>query len=449
MQFALILLIATLLFGMLSAFAFIFPETFNKFLPFYQLRPFHVSSALFWIITASCSCIMFLKNEVFSDVQINSGRERFFMILWIGSIVSVFCCYAFKKFGGREYWEFPPVLNLAFLISWLIFISAYFSSWRKSKNNKPLYVWMWSTGIIFFLITFIEQNLWLIPWFRSSFLKEITIQWKANGAMVGAWNQMIYGTALFLMVKISGDKTIADSKKAYFFYFLGFTNLLFNWGHHIYNVPGSTWIRNVAYLISMTELLIFINIIMQFKNKLDEQKRLKHIVPYRFLAAAEYWALFNLIIALFMSIPVINRYTHGTHITVAHAMIATIGINTMILLGSIGYILNIDKCSVKIKSTLNNAYWHAQISLGLFGLSLLTAGIIKAYLTIAVPNITFQQIMQPIITVLKFFLLSGIWLAISIGRIAVSYLKLSTAKVTYKTTKELYSKPIVVECKIE
>ncbi|MGN6567118.1 MAG: cbb3-type cytochrome c oxidase subunit I [Flavipsychrobacter sp.] len=445
LQSALVLLIVTLLFGILSAFAFIFPETFNKGLPFYQLRPFHVSSALFWILTASAGCILLFKNEAFPDVPISIKSEQTFMIMWVIGILSVFSCYAFKRFGGREYWEFPPVLSMVFLMAWLVLISLYFPALFRSKERKPLYVWMWSTGILFSLFTFIEQNLWLIPWFRSSFLKEITIQWKANGAMVGAWNQMIYGTALFLMVKISGNKAIAENKKAYFFYFLGLTNLMFNWGHHIYNVPNGSWIRNVSYLISMTELLIFVNIIINFKASLDEQRRLRHIMSYRFLAASEYWAIANLIIALLMSVPLVNRYTHGTHITVAHAMIATIGINTMILLGAIGYVLNIDGSRVNSKNRLNKAYWNMQISLGVFGLALIIAGLIKGYLSVENPRSTFQQIMQPVITVLKFFLLTGIWLAISIGSIAITYLKLLNAKIVNQVKKELYSEPILAE----
>jgi len=437
LQFALSLLATALALGLLSATAFIFPETFNKFLPFYQLRPFHTSAALFWIITASAACIMLYKNEVFSDVYIRDTSEKLFMILWIGSILAVFCCYAFKKFGGREYWEFPPVLSIALLVSWLVFMYSYFSTWRKSINKRPLYVWMWSTGIFFFMITFIEQNLWLIPWFRSSFLKEITIQWKANGSMVGAWNQMIYGTALFLMVKISDDATIAQNKKAFFFYFLGLTNLMFNWGHHLYNVPNGSWIRNTSYAISMTELLIFINIIAGFKSKLSEQKRLRHIIPYRFLAAAEYWAFANLLLALLMSIPVLNRYTHGTHITVAHAMISTIGINTMILLGSIGYIIDVDAKSLLLRKFINKSYWHAQFSLGAFGLSLVIAGLIKAYRTEVFANITFQQVMQPVMIMIKLFLLAGIWLAGSLIGIVVCYFRLLGIRKTKSSKKNI------------
>ena len=96
LQFALILLIATLLFGILSAFAFIFPEVFNKFLPFYQLRPFHVSSALFWIITASSGSIMILKNEAFPDVQSSKKREKAF-------IMQASCAPCFEVLVAWEY----------------------------------------------------------------------------------------------------------------------------------------------------------------------------------------------------------------------------------------------------------------------------------------------------------------------------------------------------------
>ena len=40
----------TLFFGMLGSFAALYPELFNNYLPFYQLRPMHVSAALFWLI---------------------------------------------------------------------------------------------------------------------------------------------------------------------------------------------------------------------------------------------------------------------------------------------------------------------------------------------------------------------------------------------------------------
>ena len=39
--------------------------------------------------------------------------------------------------------------------------------------------------------------------------------------------------------------------------------------------------------------------------------------------AADIWIFLTLVLAIAMSIPAINVYTHGTHITVAHTMGAT------------------------------------------------------------------------------------------------------------------------------
>ncbi len=422
-QFALALFIASLAFGLLATLAFLYPEQFNNYLPFYQLRPFHVSAALFWIISGATAGIMYYKHEVFSDVKRAATKDKIFIITWIGTILAIFGCYAFRIFGGREYWEFPPILGLPLLIAWLIYSWSYFACWFKSKAHKPAYVYMWSTGIFFFLLTFIEQNLWQIPWFRSSFLKEITVQWKSNGSMVGAWNQMIYGTILYIMVKISGRKEIAEGWKVYFFYFLGFINLIFNWGHHVYNVPNGSWIRNVSYIISMTELLFLVNIIMGFKKTLEDNKRLKNLIPYRFLIAAEFWVFANLLLVLFMSVPAVNRYTHGTHITVAHAMVATIGINSMILLGSLGYIIRVDEQTDKMKRAINIGYWISQVSLFIFWISLVAAGVIKGYRSVTLNMTNFQEMMQPVLDVLKIFFAAGVALAIGLAIIAVCYIK--------------------------
>ncbi len=431
-QFTLLLLVAALVLGILSTFAFLYPEVYNKFLPFYQLRPLHVSAAIFWILSGAVAGIMHYKNEVFAEEGRKKTCEKAFMLIWMASVVAVFISYAFKQFGGREYWEFPPVLGVPVLLGWLLFAGCYFSQWYRSKAPKPAYVWMWSTGVFFFALTFLEQNLWQVPWFRQSFLKEITVQWKANGSMVGAWNQMIYGTLLYIMVKISGNADLARGKKVFFFYFLGLANLMFNWGHHIYNVPGASWIRHLSYAVSMTEVLFLVNIIAGFKKLLDDQKKVQHRITYRFFVAAEFWVLANLVLVLFMSVPAVNRYTHGTHITVAHAMVATIGINSMILQGSIGYMLKIDEQAENLKRIINKAFWLSQASLMLFWLSLVTAGVIKGYRSVAVGMTNFQEVMQPVLAVLKIFAATGIVLAAGLGTIALCYIKVSRTGKAHK-----------------
>jgi len=420
--FALFMLLATLALGVVSSFAFLYPETYNTYLPFYQVHAMHVSAALFWIISAATACVWFYSREAFGKCAPAGKWFALFAGTWMLTVVLIFGFYSIKKFGGREYWEFPPLLCLPLLAGWLFLMTGYFRSLAQAGNKKPYYVLMWSTGISFFLFTFIEQNLWQIPWFRQSLLRDITVQWKANGSMVGAWNQMIYGTSLYLMMKISGDERQAGNKSVLFFYFLSLTNLMFNWGHHIYNLPASNWVRHVSYAISMTEWIFFLSIIHGFKAKLEERRRLKHLLSYKFLIAAEFWLYANLCLALMMSIPAINRYTHGTHITVAHAMGSTIGINTMILLAGLGYMLQIDQLSGNRRSIVLAGYYVAQVSLIVFWLSLIVAGVLKGYRSIALGMDSFQEVMAPVMSALKIFSLAGIGVLAGLAPVVLIFL---------------------------
>ena len=283
---------------------------------------------------------------------------------------------------------------------------------------------MWGTGMLFFLITFIEQNLWQIPWFRQSFLQEVTVQWKANGSMVGAWNQMIYGTAFYLMVKISGNKEMAFNKKSIVFYFLGFANLLFNWGHHLYNLPTHNWMRHVAYIISMTEWILLINIIQGFKKTLSDVNRFKHLITYRFLIASEFWVFLNLILALFMSIPAINRYTHGTHVTVAHAMGTTIGINSMILFAACFEFIGSKPVSFRPGVRLLNIFfWTGQAALFVFWLSLNIAGVKKGIWQMSEHQPPFGKMMEGLRVWFGLFAFSGLVLAVALSLFGFTLLR--------------------------
>ncbi len=407
-SFSLLLLLLCLSFGVIAAVSFFKDLYFPNMMSFEQARPFHVSAALFWILTAATGLIMYYKQELFGDAPMYHKLSPFYIGTWVFAVAAILLSYCFQQFGGREYWEFPPVWNLLLLVAWVYLLISFFGTLFRSGKEKPVYVWMWGTGLLFFLFTFTEQNLWHIAWFRESFLKEMTIQWKSNGSMVGAWNQMVYGLGLFLMVKISGDKEIARSKKAYFSYFLGLTNLIFNWGHHIYNIPTAGWVRGVSYTISMTEWVLVISIIQGFKSKLTEQRKFKHLLSYRLLIASEFWVFMNLLLALLMSVPAINRYTHGTHVTVAHAMGTTIGINTMILLASITFLFEADKeKKPAYRRNFAIGFWITQISLFAFWVFLIAAGLIKGMKMTASPSAPFTELMQNVYPVLKLFMYSG------------------------------------------
>jgi nitric oxide reductase subunit B len=252
---ALVLLFITLIFGCLAGASYIWPGFLKDSLGFISMRPIHVSAALFWILLGATACVYFGLNQLFPN-KINSRLALAQYALWVIAMAGIFYSYLKGEFGGREYWEFNPIWALPIALAWLLFVIQFLSLVLKQKN-WPVYYYMWMTGIVFFLYIFIENYLWLIPYFKHSIIKDMAIQWKVNGSLVGAWNQILYGTAFFLMDRITGNTKVGFSKLAFTMYFIGFFNMLFNWSHHIYTLPTADYIRYVGYIVSMTEWVFF------------------------------------------------------------------------------------------------------------------------------------------------------------------------------------------------
>lgn len=388
---ALGMLLFTLVFGSFAAHSYTSPGIWKNSLGFIKLRPLHVSSALLWILLGSIGCIR-MAVSTYKEIHLSITSSIIQASLWLFAIGGIFYSYFNNTFGGREYWEFPPVFALPIALAWLLFAIDLIKNFLPVKG-WPVYMWMWMTGVTFFLFTFLESYLWQLPYFRSHFIKDMTIQWKAGGSMVGAWNQLIYGLAFFLMAKISGDKNFAHTKTIFAMYFLGLFNLMFNWSHHIYTLPTENYIRFVGYIVSMTEWILLLRIIYTWKKALQEGKKLIHKYAYWYLLAADVWVFLNLFLALCLSIPAINIYTHGTYVTVAHAMGTTIGINTMILLAA--YFYWCDKTeSYRSKYWLSRLFWFTQGSLLLFWIIFLITGIKRGIWQMDPSQVPFQQMMQ-------------------------------------------------------
>ena len=406
--------------GVFAATSFLAPDAgMNTKFSFYTMRPLHVSAALFWILSGAIGVTLFASFEIAHEGSLRISGSRLPAALWGTAVVGALICLGAGVYEGREYWEFPPIFSLFLLVSWIGLATQFFSVWRQIEGPRPVYQWMWATGFLSFVFTLLESNAWLLPWFNDNIVRDITVQWKANGAIIGSWNMLIYGTGMYVMSRISGNADAPRRPLAFTLYFIGFTNLMFNWGHHTYPLPTAPWIRTVSYFVSMIEWLLLINIIRNWRASLTEAQRHIHLFPYRFLFAAEIWVLLNLLLALLMSIPALNLYTHGTHVTVAHAMGTTIGINTMLLIGCLLYCLGIFSPVDRAKDLLTAGFWIGNTSLLIVWLALIVAGITKGYLTMTAPSLQFAEVMAQVTPFLVVFKYAGISLFIGLTLVSI------------------------------
>jgi nitric oxide reductase subunit B len=416
---ALLSLVGGLTFGTIGAFQFLYPE-FLEQLPFFKSRPLHVSMTIAWIFLGAIGGIYYYLPNHCGLKLFSCKLTRLHFWLTVIAGLGILGAYFTGRFGGREYLEYPAMLAIPVFLAWILLGMNYFGTVCKKRGTWPVYFWMWGTGIVFFFLTFSESYLWLFPYFRENMVRELTVQWKSYGSLIGSWNMLVYGTAIFVMEKICGDEKLALSKLAFGLYFLGLANLLFGWSHHTYPIPNAPFIGYLGYIISMTELLLLGKIIWDWRQCLSNLQKYRHRSAYLFMFASEMWVFLNLILALIISVPAANLITHGTHITVAHAMGTTIGINTMILLASVFYIVE-DRVGVELPGAyavpLRCGFWLSNVSLVVFWFALVAAGLGKGTYTGA----SFQEMMLLIRPYLMIFagagigVMLGLWLILGPG----------------------------------
>jgi nitric oxide reductase subunit B len=428
----LILAMSYLLFGLvlgvIGGFQYILPPFLKESFSFTKTRPLHVYLVITWIFTAAQAGIYYYLPKISNRQIYWPGGVWLHFAMQLGISVCIIACFFLGYFGGREYLEFPPVFGAFILLSWVPFVINFFFTLKPNYKTAPVYIWMWSTGILFFFITVSESYLWVFEHFRTNIVRDITIQWKALGSMVGSWNMLVYGTGMYVMEQTSGDNKTARSPLVFFFYFLGLTNLMFNWGHHTYIVPAAPWVKTVAYVISMTELLILAHLIFQWRKTMSTARKNYHIIPYRLLSFADVWIILNLILAIAISVPAWNYYTHGTHITVAHAMGATIGINTMLLFASVFYIIqsgNSELPSGRIKLA-GSGILIANISLLIFWIAMLGSGIAK--IMSKQNSDPFSSMMEKIQPWFKVFTYSGTFVFVGLFIMIIATLRIMNSK---------------------
>jgi nitric oxide reductase subunit B len=433
---ALAYLLFGLLLGTIGSFQYILPAFLKERLSFQQTRPLHVYLVICWIFTAAQAGIYYYLPRVAKKELYWRKGITWHLYLQIVASVVVVTGYFMGRFGGREYLEFPPLFGVFIAISWIPFAINFFCTLRPDYKKAPVYIWMWSTGIIFFFITLSESYLWLFDHFRNNIIRDVTVQWKALGSMVGSWNMLVYGTGMYIMERTSGDAKPARSTVAFLFYFLGLTNLMFNWGHHTYIVPAASWVKMTAYIISMTELVILAHLLMQWKRTMKGARKNYHLLSYRLLSYADVWIILNLVLAIIISVPAWNYYTHGTHITVAHAMGATIGINSMILFASVFFRLSEEQRSFNGNRKLAAAgILVTNISLLVFWVSLLGTGFVR--ISAKLNNEPFFTMIQRSESWFRLFTFSGIFVFIGLFLMI-----LAAVRVLLQVTRPLHEQVI-------
>lgn len=310
-------------------------------LTFPKLRPIHTAFASLWIFGGSIAIVYhFLCSHHGGLTAGDLLRFRIHTVCWlvagVGILGSLFLGYS----TGREYLGFPVVFSVILLVGWVAFAWNLLRRLRHGFWGQPIYLWFWTVGSLFFMYTFVEGHAYLLDSVFESPIKDLQVQWKSCGTLVGSFNFMMYGSLTYVGERLSGDKKYGQSPIAFWLFGVGCLNSFTNYVHHTYHLPQTDVVKWVAFIVSMAEIIILVKLMLDMAKIL---KNKQGDAPFcgrgGWLAMAKWWTIFMLFTSIVISVPTFNTLIHGTQLVMGHAMGATVGIDTLVLLGTASWLV--------------------------------------------------------------------------------------------------------------
>lgn len=343
MRMALACIVVAILGGALAVLHYIpalSPQLHEAGFGLTKMRPLHTTFASVWIFGAAIA-VMYHWIASRGDGLQKGDRARFWFhtTCWVGAGIAVIATLAAGIFSGREYIGFHPAIAVTLLVGWFAFALTFLKRAIPGFWGQPIYVYFWTTGVLYFIYTFLEGHAYLLPWVEQHPVRDIGLHWKSCGTLVGSFNFLVYGSLIYVSERVSGDKSYGQSSIAFWLFGVGCLNSFTNFAHHTYHLPQSHLVKWIAFVVSMTEAIILLKILFDLVGALGKRAAGKYDATVGFFASAKWWTAAMLIISILISVPNFNSLIHGTHMVTGHAMGTELGIDSMVLFGAITFLL--------------------------------------------------------------------------------------------------------------
>ena len=306
-----------------------------------QLRPIHTAFASAWIFLGAVAVVhRWLQDHGGVATAGDRWRLRIQVASWAIAGSGILATLTMGIGSGREYVGFHPIFSVFILLGWICYAWNFFRVAGPNFFERPLYLTMWGVGVLLFVVTFVEQHLYLLPSFFGNPVQDLQVQWKATGTLVGSFNLFVYGAVIYIGERISRDPRYGHSRLAYGLFAVALLNSFTNFAHHSYHLPQGHIIKWISFVVSMLEITILCRAVYELWRLVSATEERAFCAARGSFGASKYWTVFILLSSVLISIPPLNAIIHGTYVVTGHAMGATIGIDTMILLGAMIWILS-------------------------------------------------------------------------------------------------------------
>ena len=402
-------------FGLLAATVYAWPNFMAEIMPFHIMRVSHTNLLIVWLLIGFMGSTYYLMPEE-AEREIHSPTIAYIQLaIFAFAGAAALVGYQFGIHEGREFLEQPFWVKLLITISFLMFLfntSMTLLKGRRTAINLVLMLGLWLAAVF-----------WLFAFYNPTNLAvdKLYWWWVVHLWVEGVWELIMAALLGYLLIKMTGVDREVIEKWLYIIVGLSLFSGLLGTGHHYYWIGAPSYWQPIGSIFSTLEVIPFFAMVV-FAFTMFWKGSRNH--PNK---AAMLWSLGCPTIAFFgagvwgfmHTLHWVNYYSHGTQVTAAHGHLAFYGAYVMLILGIITFAMPHLRRVQPYNQVLNMwGFWVMTGAMCFMTFTLTFAGVVQTHLQ-RVLGMNYMEVQDQL--GLFYMMRLGAGVAVAIGAVMLLY----------------------------
>ena len=363
------LLLGTL-YGLISAIDLVAPEFFKNIpaLVFGRSRPVHVNTVLFgFVANTLIGAALYYVPKLLRTSLWSAKLAWASFVFWHLAVLSGPLAFAFAWTQGREYAEYPWIIDVSVMLALLtVIFNLVMTVAHRRENLLYVSVWyvlgaaVWTAGVYP-----IGNVMWHPSTGALPGLIDSVALWFYGHNIVGLLlTPLAIAAAYFILPRITRTPLYSHTLSL-----IGFWTLVTLYthigGHHILQTPIPNWLKTISVVDSIAMFIPVFTVLANIWLTIRGRGGALWSDPAgRWIMTGTLWYLIVCVQGPLQSLPYVQRITHFTNWVIGHAHIAVLGFAGFIAMGALWHILPL----ASGRRIWSNRLVYLQFGLILFGL---------------------------------------------------------------------------------
>jgi len=310
----------------------------QAWLTFGRMRSVHLNSVIYgWASMAGVGVSLWLIPRLLKTPLVGAQFVYWGALIWHVALMCGVAAIGMGYTDGMEWLEMPWQIDIFIVLGGaLMGLPLFLTLVNRKVDHLYVSVWYIGAALIWFPILFFIAN---IPDLHFGVQGAAMNWWYGHNAL-GLWFTPIgLGAAYYFIPKVLGRPIYS-----YNLSLLGFWCLAFFYsqvgGHHLIGGPLPTWMVTLSIVQSMMMIIpVFAVAVNHHMTVGGNIKAVIHSPTLRFIVLGSMLYVAASVQGSLEALRSVNLITHFTHYTVAHAHLGMYGFFTLVMFGSIYFIM--------------------------------------------------------------------------------------------------------------